>query len=162
MEAELSKKEEIKRLYVDGKSVEEVCLACSITRATFYYHKKKSLKEGVNWELLRLQRHRGVEDIEEKEAVFLSTLIESFDRFIQSSKSEELSPSTVEALHKYATTYWKLKAPKEIDAKSLSMKVAEETLRKIGEMALEENNQEVSRFLAKNADRLIAEILKKR
>lgn len=156
----MSKREDIKELYTSGKSIEEICACCAISRGTFYYHKKSDQKNGINWELLRLQNNRSSENIEEKEARFLNLLIESFDKFIEAN--EELDQKTIEALHKYATTYWRLKAPKELDAKSLSIKAVQEMLKKIGELALKEDNKEVVNFLAKHADYLIAEILKNR
>lgn len=154
-------REKIKEAYLNEMSIEDICTTLNITRANFYYHKKEDLKRGINWDILALNKERDTESIREKEARFLKTLITSFEKFIE--KSEELEPETIEKLHKYATTYWRLKSPQQNDVFA-SRKEREDIARKaiegIANLALQEKNQAVVQFLSANAEQIIQTIFK--
>ena len=154
-------REKIKDMYLNQIPIDDICTTLNISRGTFYYHKKEDLKKGANWDILLLENKRDIEDIKDKEAIFLKTLIESFEKFIQ--KSEELEPESIEKLHKYATTYWRLKAPKGDDEFALrqrNKKLIEKTLQIIGNLALTCENTEVVVFLSENAEEIIRLVFK--
>ncbi|MCX2717808.1 DUF1804 family protein [Helicobacter sp. MIT 21-1697] len=155
-------REKIREAYIAGVDINDICQMHHIARSTFYYHKKADLKAGINWDYLLLNARRDVDSIKDKEAVFLSTLISSFEKFIEESKSDELSPSTLEKLHQYAQTYWRLKAPKndEFSLKNKLMQTAKETINEIAKIALEENNTIVVEFLGQNAEKIINKVFK--
>lgn len=155
-------REQIKERYIQGMDIVDICTSLNITRAGFYYHKNADLKKGINWDILALNAKRDGQDIKDKEAMFLSTLISSFENFIQKSKDNELSPDVLTKLHQYATTYWRLKAPKN-DEFSLEQKLldcAKGVIEQISAIALEENNTIVCEFLSQNAEKIINKVFK--
>ena len=137
-------RDKIKEAYLEGMCIDDICTTLGISRGNFYYHKKENLKRGINWDILALNKERDTESIKEKEARFLKTLILSFEKFIE--KSEELELETIEKLHKYTTTYWKLKAPKddEFATKEKMREIAQSTIKSIALIALEDNNSAVA------------------
>lgn len=142
-------------------SIEDICTTLNITRGNFYYHKREDLKKGINWDALLLNKERDELSIKDKEARFLRTLIISFEKFIE--KSEELEPETIEKLHKYATTYWRLKAPQQNDifaAKKQREDIARKTIEGIAKLALQEDNNAVITFLSQNAEAIMHTIFK--
>lgn len=154
-------REKIKEMYLSEMSIEDICTALNVSRGSFYYHKKEDLKKGINWDVLLLNKERDTESIKDKEAKFLRTLIISFEKFIE--KSEELAPETIEKLHKYAETYWKLKAPQKNDifaAKKQKEDIARKTIEGIAKLALQEENNAVMEFLSKNVEAIILTIFK--
>lgn len=154
-------RDQIKDAYLQGLSIDEICTTLGITRGNFYYHKKEDLKKGINWDTLALNKERDTESIKDKEARFLKTLIISFEKFID--KSDELEPETIEKLHKYAETYWKLKAPQKNDAfasRKQSEDIARKTIEGIAKLALSEENKAVVEFLSQNAELIIQTIFK--
>lgn len=155
-------RESIKAQYIQGVDMQSICTTHNISRANFYYHKNADLKKGINWDILALNAKRDGQDIKDKEAMFLSTLISSFENFIQKSKENGLSPEALDKLHQYAQTYWRLKAPKndEFSLKSKLIATARDTINEIANIALKENNEIVADFLAKNADTIINKVFK--
>lgn len=154
-------RDKIKEAYVRGMCIDNICTTLNISRGNFYYHKKEDLKRGINWDILALNKERDIESIKEKEARFLRTLILSFEKFIE--KSEELEPETIEKLHKYAETYWKLKAPQKNDvfaSRKQSEDIARKTIEGIAKLALQEQNEAVVQFLSQNAELIIQTIFK--
>lgn len=153
-------REKIKTMYLKGVDINDICTSLNITRTNFYYHKKADLKKGYNWDEMALNVARDESSIKEREASFLKTLIDSFEKFI--SKSDELTPAVLEKLHQYAQTYWKLKAPKndEFSLQSKLEAVAKETIEGIAKLAIDEHNVAVAEFLAKNADEIIKRVFK--
>lgn len=154
-------REKIKEAYLNGMQIDDICTMLNISRGNFYYHKKEDLKRGVNWDFLALDKERDTESIKDKEARFLKTLIISFEKFID--KSDELEPDMLEKLHKYAETYWKLKAPQKNDAfasKKEREHIAKKTIEGIANLALQEQNEAVVQFLSQNAELIIQSIFK--
>lgn len=155
-------REQIKERYIQGMEIIDICTSLNITRAGFYYHKNADLKKGINWDNLLLESKRDMSSIKDKEAVFIATLIASFEKFMQKSKENGLSPEALDKLHQYAQTYWRLKAPKndEFSLKSKLIATARDTINEIANIALKENNEIVADFLAKNADTIINKVFK--
>ncbi|WDL73881.1 DUF1804 family protein [Helicobacter winghamensis] len=152
----MSKRELVKNLYIEGKSIDEICLCAKITRAGFYYMKKDDFSKGVDWEALKLNALRDEKDLENKEAMFLNALISEFDRFLESASRDELSLELLEALQKYAKTYWAIKAPKKIDIKALKFETAKKTIEEI--IALAKDNGEVCEWLSANSDLILGKV----
>lgn len=151
-------REILKQLYVDGKSVDEICAANSITRATFYYHKKADFKRGIDWDGLKLANLQSESELENKEALFVNSLIENYEKFLK--RAGELSADDIEELHKFAKTYWSIKAPRQIDPKSLTTRAAKSAIEKIANLALAQKNEAVCSWLSQNADQILGEVLK--
>lgn len=158
----MGKRESIKKLYIQGVEIENICTTFNITRANFYYHKNADLKKGINWDSLLLESKRDVSSIKDKEAVFIATLIQSFENFIQKSKENELNPEVLTKLHQYAQTYWRLKAPKndEFSMEQKLLETAKGVIEQISLIALEENNTIVCEFLSQNAQKIINKVFK--
>ena len=74
-------KDVIKELYIQGKTVDEICAALNIARQTFYYHKKADFKKGIDWDGLKLANLRSEDELENKEALFVNSLIENYEKF---------------------------------------------------------------------------------
>lgn len=151
----------IKEMYVKGMSITDIASALNITRQTIYRYKSRDENEGIFWDELRLQASRDVGDIKVKEAIFINTLISSFDKFIQKANDENegLSEKVLEKLNSYAKTYWSLKAPARLDTKELTLEVAKKTLEKIANLALEKKDNAVITFLSENSDLIVKEVV---
>lgn len=80
-------REVAKELYIKGKSIDEICTALGITRQTFYYHKKADFKKGIDWDGLKLSNLRSEDELENKEALFVNSLIENYEKFLQTEAS---------------------------------------------------------------------------
>lgn len=151
-------KDVIKELYIQGKTVDEICAALNIARQTFYYHKKADFKKGIDWDGLKLANLRSEDELENKEALFVNSLIENYEKFLKDAG--ELSPEHIENLHKFAKTYWSIKAPRQINPKEIELKTAKKTVQTIANLALSQKQSEVTTWLSENADAIISSVLK--
>ena len=151
---------QIRDLYLKGVDVDGICEILHITKPVFYYHKNQEYKKGSNWDTIALRKARDEDEIKVREAVFLKTLIASFDKFIETQP--EMSDETLNKLEKYAQTYWRLKAPTKADEFAVAGKIeqaAKDTIKAIGELALELENSVVCKFLSENADEILSRAL---
>lgn len=151
-------REVAKELYLKGKSIDEICTALGITRQTFYYHKKADFKKGIDWDGLKLSNLRSEDELENKEALFVNSLIENYEKFLQTAG--ELNPEHIEDLHKFAKAYWSIKAPRQINPKEIELKTAKKTVQTIANLALSQKQSEVTTWLSENADAIISSVLK--
>ena len=151
-------KDVIKELYIQGKTVDEICAALNIARQTFYYHKKADFKKGIDWDGLKLANLRSEDELENKEALFVNSLIENYEKFLKDAG--ELSPEHIENLHKFAKTYWSIKAPRQINPKEIELKTAKKTVQTIANLALSQKQSEVTTWLSENSDAIISSVLK--
>lgn len=154
-------KEVIKELYISGKSIDEISAATNLSRQNIYYHKKADFKKGCDWDALRLNVLRGDLEIENKESIFLNTLISSFDKFLLSAKSNELDEGTLDKLYKYAKTYWQLKSTRQINEANIAYDVAKASIKQIADYAISQKKMDVANWLADNADEIIKVVLAK-
>lgn len=152
---------QIKQMYVKGLSITDIASALNITRQTIYRYKNRDESEGVLWDELRLRASRDIGDIKVKEAIFINTLISSFDKFIQKANDDDegLSEKVLDKLNSYAKTYWSLKAPTRLDTKELTLDVAKKTLEKIANLALEKKDSAVIEFLSEYSDTIVKEVI---
>ncbi|MDL0088154.1 DUF1804 family protein [Campylobacter gastrosuis] len=151
-------KDSVKDLYVSGKSIDELCTALNISRQTFYYHKKADFKRGIDWDALKLSNLRSEEELENKEALFVNSLIQNYEKFLQEAGT--LSPEHIENLHKFAKTYWSIKAPRQINQKEIELKTAKLTIKSIAELAISHKQNEVANWLSQNAEAIILKVVK--
>lgn len=153
--------DEIKQMYIKGMNITDIASALNITRQTIYRYKSRDEQDGVFWDELKLQASRDVGDIKLKEAIFINTLISSFDKFIQKANDENdgLSEQVLEKLNSYAKTYWSLKAPMKLDEKALTLDTAKKVIKKIADLALLQKDTQVVEFLSKNSDQIIKQVL---
>lgn len=153
-------KEKTKEMFLSGASIENICACLNISRDIFYRYKNEDFDKGISWEVLVLENNRNEKKIKEKEAYFLNTLIDSFEKFFE--KKDELDSKTIEKLNKYALTYWKLKAPRGEDEFLTSQKkkkIIQDVLYQLGDLALSTKNKEVSVFLSSNAEEILNRVL---
>lgn len=54
----MSKRELVKNLFIEGKSLDEICIATNLTRQAIYYMKKDDFSKGIDWEALKLANLR--------------------------------------------------------------------------------------------------------
>ncbi|TKX29508.1 DUF1804 family protein [Campylobacter estrildidarum] len=154
----MSKRELARNLFVQGKSLEDICVLTGLTRQGIYYMKKDDFGKGIDWEGLKLAALRDEKDLENKEAIFLNALIAEFDKFLKAASENELSIEVLENLNRYAKTYWAIKAPQKIDIKALNLQTCKKTISSIIELA--KNNEVVCEWLSDNSDLIISKVLK--
>lgn len=151
----------IKKLYIDGKTISEICQIVGISRATFYNIKKKDLDSGIDWEELAFSKAIDPSETKLNEKEFLTTLIRSFEDALKNLDDIEDPTKRLQLLKEYANSYYKLKAPLKNDCKSAIIDATSKTIYEISQMALEDDNKIMVEFLSKNADKIIERVLKK-
>lgn len=156
-----SKLQTIKKLYIDGKTISEICQIVGISRATFYNLKKKDLDAGIDWEELAFVRAIDPSGVKLNEKEFLTTLIRSFEDALKNLDDVEDPTKRLQLLKEYANSYYKLKAPLKNDCKSAVVDAISKTIYELSQMALEDDNKIMVEFLSKNADKIIERVLKK-
>ena len=156
-----TKVQTIKKLYVDGKTISEICQIVGISRATFYNLKKKDLDSGIDWEELAFSKAIDPSETKLNEKEFLTTLIRSFEDALKNLDDIEDPTKRLQLLKEYANSYYKLKAPLKNDCKSAIIDSTSKTIYEISQMALEDDNKIMVEFLSKNADKIIERVLKK-
>lgn len=156
-----TKKQTIKKYYIDGKSVAEICNIVGISRATFYNHKKKDLDDGIDWDDLAFSKVIDPSGVKLNEKEFLTTLIRSFEDALKNLDDIEDPTKRLQLLKEYANSYYKLKAPLKNDCKSAVIDAVSKTIYELSQMALEDNNKIMVEFLSNNADKIIERVLKK-
>lgn len=152
------KTQEIKKAYLSGKEVSLICKLLNITRSTFYYHKKKALESGDNWDEALLREKREEKEVKASEEYFLAKLINSFDEILK-----EEGNCSLEELNKYAQTYWKLKAPRNDDEFKIKDRLKERSelvIKEIANLALEQEEEKVIEFLSANSEEIIKRVFK--
>ena len=153
-------REAAKELYVAGKDISDICAALNITRQTFYYHKKNDFKKGIDWDALKLASLRSEDELENKEAIFINSLIENYEKFLKTAGEIELNPETLEKLHKFAKTYWSIKAPRQVNEKEIALKTAKSVLESIANLAVLQKENAVAAWLSANSDEIVSMALK--
>ena len=156
-----TKLQTIKKLYIDGKTISEICQIVGISRATFYNLKKKDLDSGIDWEELAFTKAIDSSETKLNEKEFLITLIRSFEDALKNLDDIEDPTKRLQLLKEYANSYYKLKAPLKNDCKSAIIDATSKTIYEISQMALEDDNKIMVEFLSKNADKIIERVLKK-
>lgn len=152
-------KERIKELFINGMSINDICTSCGISRTTFYNNKKADfLQTGISWEELKLAKSRNPQNIKEKEAIFLNSLCNEFEKYLKSAKDGELSIELLETLNKYAKTYWSIKAPQKLNEKEIAKKASSKTIDVICELVHEQDAKEIGVWLSANADEIIQRV----
>ncbi len=151
----------IKKLYIDGKTISEICQIVGISRATFYNIKKKDLDSGIDWEELAFSKAIDPSETKLNEKEFLTTLIRSFEDALKNLDDIEDPTKRLQLLKEYANSYYKLKAPLKNDCKSAVIDAISKTIYELSQMALEDDNKIMVEFLSKNADKIIERVLKK-
>ena len=150
-----TKKQTIKKYYIDGKSVAEICNIVGISRATFYNHKKKDLDDGIDWDDLAFSKAIDPSGVKLNEKEFLTTLIRSFEDALKKLDEIEDPTKRLQLLKEYANSYYKLKAPLKNDCKSAIIDAVSKTIYELSQMALEDDNKMMVEFLSNNADKII-------
>lgn len=153
-------KEQLKNFYIDGMSVTDICTALNISRDTFYYHKSALRKQGIDIEELRLANLRSQKNLAEKETEFLNTLIIAFEDGIKLIGEIEDPAEKLEILSKYVNTYYKLKAPKDVDCKQQVIDAVTKTIYEISQIAIEKEAHDVVQFLHSNSNTIMERTLK--
>lgn len=156
-----TKLQTIKKLYIDGKTISEICQIVGISRATFYNLKKKDLDSGIDWEELAFSKAIDPSETKLNEKEFLTTLIRSFEDALKNLDDIEDPTKRLQLLKEYANSYYKLKAPLKNDCKSAVIDAISKTIYELSQMALEDDNKIMVEFLSKNADKIIERVLKK-
>ena len=156
----MGKRKIYRDLYTSGRSADEIAAAINVTPQSVYYHKKEDLKEGIDWDEIRIAKLTNTKTTKEQESKFLSLLLHEYEDALTSLK--ELKPiERLDALKKYATAYYKLKAPKENDIKVDKIKIAQDVITQLAEISLQKEAQEVISFLSAHSDEIIQTILKR-
>lgn len=156
-----TKKQTIKKLYIDGKTIGEICTVTGVSRATIYNHKKRDLEDGIDWDELAFSKAIDPSGVRLNEKEFLTTLIKSFEEALKKLDDIEDPTKRLSLLKEYASSYYKLKAPLKNDCKSAALEAATKTIYAISQMALEEQNSAVVEFLTINAEKIVELVNKK-
>lgn len=154
------KYEDIKALYLRGHTITDIAKTCGVTRQTIYRLKKRDFKEGVDWDVLALNKSRDISNVKESEERFILTLIQSFENQFEEIKDLP-SPEQLALLKTYSDTYYKLKAPLQSDTKAIALEAATKALSVVADLAQKSKNPSVQNFLSDNADEILSKVLKK-
>ncbi|BCZ18055.1 hypothetical protein NHP190003_13370 [Helicobacter sp. NHP19-003] len=150
--------ENIRTLYLQGKSYEYICQTLGVSKSTINTHRKRAAKEGDDWDTLLLLNRRNTQNIAMSEAYFVGRLIDGFEA--QLLHTPELS---LKELAKYTKLYFQLKSPKNTDdlrAKEQQHANTMRTIKEIAHLALECNNRAVVEFLSAHADAIVKAVFK--
>lgn len=156
------KKQLAKDMYIkENKSIEDICVALGISRASFYYYKNRDKTQNqIDWDELKLINAYDKKPTVENEKVFLSTLIIEFEKALEEFKESE-TEDKIKKLERFASSYYKLKMPQgKIAASIKKIDVLQEFLKKLVDIAVENNNIEVANFLSENASKIVDDLLK--
>lgn len=151
----------IKKYYIEGKSIGDICNIVGISRATFYNHKKKDLDNGIDWDDLAFSKAIDPSGVKLNEKEFLTTLIRSFEDALKKLDEIEDPTKRLQLLKEYANSYYKLKAPLKNDCKSAIIDAVSKTIYELSQMALEDDNKMMVEFLSNNADKIIERVMRK-
>lgn len=155
------KTQTIKKYYIKGKSIGDICNIVGISRATFYNHKKKDLDNGIDWDDLAFSKAIDPSGVKLNEKEFLTTLIRSFEDALKKLDEIEDPTKRLQLLKEYANSYYKLKAPLKNDCKSAIIDAVSKTIYELSQMALEDDNKMMVEFLSNNADKIIERVIRK-
>lgn len=155
------KTQTIKKYYIEGKSIGDICNIVGISRATFYNHKKKDLDNGIDWNDLAFSKAIDPSGVKLNEKEFLTTLIRSFEDALKKLDEIEDPTKRLQLLKEYANSYYKLKAPLKNDCKSAIIDAVSKTIYELSQMALEDDNKMMVEFLSNNADKIIERVIRK-
>lgn len=155
------KTQTIKKYYIEGKSIGDICNIVGISRATFYNHKKKDLDDGIDWDDLAFSKAIDPSGVKLNEKEFLTTLIRSFEDALKKLDEIEDPTKRLQLLKEYANSYYKLKAPLKNDCKSAVIDAVSKTIYELSQMALEDDNKMMVEFLSNNADKIIERVIRK-
>ena len=156
------KKQLAKDMYIkENKSIEDICVALGISRASFYYYKNRDKTQNqTDWDELKLINAYDKKPTVENEKVFLSTLIIEFEKALEEFKESE-TEDKLKKLERFASSYYKLKMPQGNIAVSIKkIDVLQEFLKKLVDIAVENNHIEVANFLSENASKIVDDLLK--
>lgn len=156
------KKQLAKDMYIkENKSIEDICVALGISRASFYYYKNRDKTQNqIDWDELKLINAYDKKPTVENEKVFLSTLIIEFEKALEEFK-ESVTEDKLKKLERFASSYYKLKMPQGKIAVSVrKIDVLQEFLKKLVDIAVENNHIEVANFLSENASKIVDDLLK--
>lgn len=152
---------QIKELYLGGKSYRDIGALLNLAHDSVRYHKNEAKKAGDDWDALLLAKKRDTKDLEIKEQEFLALLISSFEESLEELKKSDAQPSVkLEMLNKYVTSYYKLKAPKDMDCTSQVIDAITKTIYAVSDLALADDNKPVIEFLSSNSEKITEIALK--
>ena len=145
----------------ENKSIEDICTSLGISRASFYYYKNRDKTQNqIDWDELKLINAYDKKPTVENEKVFLSTLIIEFEKALEEFKESE-TEDKLKKLERFASSYYKLKMPQGKIAVSIKkIDVLQEFLKKLVDIAVENNHIEVANFLSENASKIVDDLLK--
>lgn len=156
------KKQLAKDMYIkENKSIEDICTSLGVSRASFYYYKNRDKTQNqIDWDELKLINAYDKKPTVENEKVFLSTLIIEFEKALEEFKESE-TEDKLKKLERFASSYYKLKMPQgKIAASIKKIDVLQEFLKKLVDIAVENNHIEVANFLSENASKIVDDLLK--
>lgn len=156
------KKQLAKDMYIkENKSIEDICTSLGVSRASFYYYKNRDKTQNqIDWDELKLINAYDKKPTVENEKVFLSTLIIEFEKALEEFKESE-TEDKLKKLERFASSYYKLKMPQGKIAVSVrKIDVLQEFLKKLVDIAVENNHIEVANFLSENASKIVDDLLK--
>ncbi len=152
----------IKDMYIkEGKSIEDICTALGISRASFYYHKNKDkTQNNIDWDELKLINAYDKKPTLENEKIFLSTLIHEFEKALEQFK-EDKAEDKLKKLERFASSYYRLKMPRTQSKQKINKAdLLKEFLTKVAQVAINKGRSDIVDFLVKNEDDLIEVFIK--
>lgn len=159
-----SKKAIIKQLYLEGLSESDIALRVGCTRGTVSYHKGVDKKSGIDWDELRTQqqynRLTGSDNFEQKQQVFLTTLFEAFEDEKKHLQDIEDPLIRVDALNKFAQSYYKVLKPSANDCKGVADEAARIAIGVIIDIAEKKKLNESIACLHEHIDEIVAQTVK--
>ncbi|WP_163565280.1 DUF1804 family protein [Helicobacter suis] len=145
----------IRTMYLQGKSFDYIYSALNITKSTINTYKRNALKAGDDWDMLMLVHRRNSHTVSMSEAYFINKLIESFEK--QIIHNPDLS---LDELAKFTKIYYQLKQPKHVDTKEAEHANTQQVIKAIAKLAVDQNRRDVVEFLSTYADEIIKAVFK--
>lgn len=156
-----AKKQTIKKLYCDGKTIAEICAITGVSRATVYNYKKRDFSDGIDWDDIAFSKAIDPNGVRLNEKEFLTTLIRSFEEALKKLDDIEDPAKKLALLKEYANSYYKLKAPLKNDCKSAVLESITKTIYTLSQIALDEDNKAIVDFLSGNAEKIIEQVMRR-
>jgi AcrR family transcriptional regulator len=146
----MANKEEVRYHYVElGRTVTDIANSLGISTGSVYTHIKNLGGLGkLNRE--KVENSLNIENIKAKEEKFLSALISSFDKALEND--ENLKP---EKLERFAKAYQSITNAKNHNPERVRREAKQELLINLKDLAIEEENQSVIDFMARNSEVLV-------
>lgn len=148
----------MRELYVQGRTLEQIAVLHGVQPPAVAHHKRVDLKQGVDWDALRLSCRMGQPATEERQKEFLGALFECFAQEMPRLKEIADPRERLELLRTYSRSYAELVRAGRADPRIDVAEVSAKTLDLLVDLAIEEGRADLAAWLEASLDRIQARI----